>query len=504
MAPARPRARGLSAAELGAAVAELREHAGAEVLDATALRTAAGAEDLLLVLQPRDGAKRFLHVALGSDRARLAPTTRRFAKDTFAPGIATDVLRRELTGAVWTAIDHPAGERRCELTFRGPRGPRRLVVELFGSRGLWALLDADGQALALSRAVETAVRTLRPGDRYAPPPATGQAPTDEPPRFAAPALAAIDAFFQAVDRELGFTAEHDHLQVACRRALQKAQAKVTGLRTGLADAGRAAALRRTADLMLAFAGNVARGATEMHVPDPDHDGDTLRIELDPARPVVVQAQQRYEQARRLDDGRAIAERRLGEAEAALAMLQAIEQQLAAARPEDADDQLAAPRAALQRLGALPRPAAAPRERARTPSVPREENYRRFTSAEGYTILVGRDNTQNDRLTLRTANGNDVWLHVGGGRPGSHVVVRLPKQKTASLETLLDAATLAVHFSKARGEARVDVIYTLKKHVRKPKGLPPGAVVPSQTKTVTVRADAARLQRLLDGTERESD
>ncbi|HIE69796.1 MAG TPA: DUF814 domain-containing protein, partial [Planctomycetes bacterium] len=86
--------------------------------------------------------------------------------------------------------------------------------------------------------------------------------------------------------------------------------------------------------------------------------------------------------------------------------------------------------------------------------------------------------------------------VGGGRPGSHVVVRLPRQKTASLETLLDAATLAVYYSKSRGEPRIDVVYTFRKNVRKPKGLPPGAVVPTLTKTVTVLADDKRLSRLL--------
>jgi predicted ribosome quality control (RQC) complex YloA/Tae2 family protein len=271
------------------------------------------------------------------------------------------------------------------------------------------------------------------------------------------------------------------------------------LATGLADVGRAAALRADADLMLAFAHTVARGAGEMVVPDPEHDGEPRRIELDPARPVIAQAQQLYDKARRLDDGRAISERRLAEAETAVAALLAIDAQLAAATQADGDTALAAPRNALQQLGALPKTKVPPTAAAkpRTPTIPREENYRRFVSAEGYQILVGRDNTQNDRLTMRTANGNDLWLHVGGGRPGSHVVVRLPKQKTASLETLLDAATLAVHFSKARGESRIDVIYTHRKHVKKPKGLPPGAVVPSQTKTITVRTDAARLQRLLD-------
>ena len=55
----------------------------------------------------------------------------------------------------------------------------------------------------------------------------------------------------------------------------------------------------------------------------------------------------------------------------------------------------------------------------------------------------------------------------------------------------------MHFSKARGEPRIDVVYTLRKHVRKPKGLPTGAVVPAHTKTVTILAEAPRLRRLLD-------
>ena len=165
---------------------------------------------------------------------------------------------------------------------------------------------------------------------------------------------------------------------------------------------------------------------------------------------------------------------------------------------DLSAQLEPLRQQLRRLGALPKPPPTPGAAKPTKAADdtRGENVRRFVSAEGYPIWVGRNNEQNDRLTMRLANGNDLWLHVGGGRPGSHVVIRLPKNKTASLESLLDAATLAVHFSKARGENRIDVVYTAKKHVRKPKGLPAGAVVPAHTKTITVHRDEARLARLL--------
>jgi predicted ribosome quality control (RQC) complex YloA/Tae2 family protein len=501
-----PPARGLSAAELAAACVELQALAGARVVDAAPLQEPADADDLLLVLQPPGEAARktLLHIAPGGPRARLCPTIRRFGADAHRRGPARDLLQRELVGAtLWDVVAAP-GERRCELRFRTATGDRRLVVELFGTRGLWALLDAEGRAVALSRAVATAVRTLQPGDRYAPPPAAAEPREAMAARFAPPVLAAIDAHFRPLDEAAAAAADLDGLRRAAARARQKAQAKVDGIGAQLADAGRAAALREQADLMLAYAHTVARGAQAMRVPDPARDGEERTIELDPSKPVVLQSQQLYDKARRLDDGRELAEARLAAARADLAALTAVADALAplAANAPDLAVALAPLRAGLQHLGALPKappppkPAAGQKKPARDEAA--GEKVRRFVSAEGYPIWVGRNNEQNDRLTMQIANGNDLWLHVGGGRPGSHVVVRLPKGKTASLETLLDAATLAVHFSKARGERRIDVVYTQKKHVRKPKGLPAGAVVPAQTKTVTVLADEARLRRLLDG------
>lgn len=501
--------RGLSAAELAAACAELAAFRGAEVLDVTPLEVPPGSDDLLLVLQPTAGGdaaadrapKVFLHVAPGGSRARLCATARRFPPEVAARGPARDLLLRELRAATLLRVVSAAGERRCELHFTTAAGERRLVVELFGARGLWALLDAEGRAVVLSRQVSTAVRMLRPGDVYAPPPAqeprAGTSANESPPRFAAPVLAAIDAHFRPLDEALERTAERDALQRAVERAVARAEAQVAGLRTQLADTGRSARLRQDADMMLAYAHTVRRGAATMTIVDPD-SGEPRTIELDPARPVVVQAKSLYEKARRLDDSRGVHEQRLADAIAARERLQPLVAALANLPTEAPElaQRLQALREDLQRLGLVPRPKQLPKSGTRKVAQDAGENFRRFVSAEGYPIWVGRNNEQNDRLTLRIANGNDLWLHVGGGRPGSHVIVRLPKQKTASLETLLDAATLAVHFSKARGEARIDVVYTQKKHVRKPKGLPAGAVVPSQTRTVTVHLEAARLARLL--------
>ena len=488
-------ARGLTAAELSIAIAELKALAGARVLDAVALLGTDGHDDLLVVLEPRapGGPKTFLHVALGGTRARVCTTARRWGREQRARGPGPDLLQRDLRGSRLWSVEQPGDdERRCSFTFEAPAGTRTIVVELFGARGLWALCDADGACIAMSRPVETAVRTLRRGDRYvAPPPSPPRGDRAQaPPRFAPPALAAIDELFTAHDLHKEQRQSEATLQLAAARGQKKLRHKVEGLRRQLDDVGRANELRDRADMMLAYAHGVARGAASMVVPAADGGGE-VTLTLDPKKSVPEQANQLYDKARRLEDGRAVTERRL---DAASADLRRLEETLAMLdSPSEADLEISRQR--LIELNLLPKPQAKPKPGQRPPD--QSTPYRRFTSAEGYPIFVGRNNNQNDELTMRFANGNDLWLHVGGGRPGSHVVVRLPRNKTASLETLLDAGTLAVHFSKARGEPRIDVIYTLRKHVRKPKGLPAGAVVPAHTKTVTVVTEEPRLRRLLD-------
>lgn len=495
--PTPERGRGLTAAELAPACAELALWLrGAEVLDAVPL---AATDDLVLVVQ-RDEGKAFVHVALGQERARVAPTARRFRRDEFERSPRADALKQRLAGTRVLGLDHVPGERRLELRLGAAQGVLRLCIELFSARGLWAVCTEGGEVLQLSRPVETAVRKLGIGSRYAPPPPREGSPQEPPPRFSAPVLEAIDAHFLPVDAVRTRALRREQLRVHADRAFARAEKREQGLRKQLADADGAALLRAEADLMLAYMHTVRRGSEVMEVPDPNGDG-LVAIDLDPALPVAVQAQKRYDKARRMDEGREITAQRLAEAERELASATAARALLLGVADGD-DEGLQRAEDELRRLGAV----LAPREpKPAKPTVrPKDriegENVRRYVSAEGYPVLVGRDNHQNDKLTLRIAKGNDLWLHVGGGRAGSHVVVRLPKGKTASLETLLDAGTLAVHFSKARGERRIDVVYTFAKHVKKPKGLPPGAVVPSQTKTITVVLDEARLKRLLDGAE----
>ena len=110
------------------------------------------------------------------------------------------------------------------------------------------------------------------------------------------------------------------------------------------------------------------------------------------------------------------------------------------------------------------------------------------SIAGYTVQVGKNARQNDAL-LRTARPDDLWLHARGVA-GSHVVIRRRGSDDVPHAVIVAAARLAARHSKASGEPRVEVSITEVKHVRKPKGAPPGLVILAQEDTLTVDASLA--------------
>lgn len=105
----------------------------------------------------------------------------------------------------------------------------------------------------------------------------------------------------------------------------------------------------------------------------------------------------------------------------------------------------------------------------------------FVSSEGIHIYVGRNNRQNDRLTLKDAASNDIWLHTKD-IPGAHVIIKSPEPPE---QTLFEAAKLAARFSKAAASSNVPVDYTHVRHVRKPRGAKPGMVIYDHQRTLYV-------------------
>jgi len=120
---------------------------------------------------------------------------------------------------------------------------------------------------------------------------------------------------------------------------------------------------------------------------------------------------------------------------------------------------------------------------------------RFRSG-AFDIRVGRNARENDQLLRSYVRGNDTWLHCRD-YSGGYVFIRGPKGKTIPLEILLDAANLAIKFSKAREEDQADLHYTQVKYLRRAKEGPRGLVIPTQEKNLLVKKDESRLKRLLD-------
>ena len=98
----------------------------------------------------------------------------------------------------------------------------------------------------------------------------------------------------------------------------------------------------------------------------------------------------------------------------------------------------------------------------------------FVSSEGFRILVGRNNRQNDKLTLKQANNNDIWLHTKN-IPGSHTIIVTGGRQPGDA-TLKEAAMLAAYHSRAKDSSQVPVDYTQVRYVSKPQGAKPGMVI----------------------------
>lgn len=118
---------------------------------------------------------------------------------------------------------------------------------------------------------------------------------------------------------------------------------------------------------------------------------------------------------------------------------------------------------------------------------------KFTSSDGYLIRVGRNNTQNDRLTCKDSEKTDLWFHTKE-ITGCHVVVSCDGEMPPD-RTVEEAAVVAAFHSKARNSSRVDVDYTFIKNVKKPNGSKPGMVIFTNNYTITVKPDEDIIEKL---------
>ncbi|MCB9648564.1 MAG: DUF814 domain-containing protein [Deltaproteobacteria bacterium] len=272
---------------------------------------------------------------------------------------------------------------------------------------------------------------------------------------------------------------------AQRRKLARLVSKVEADRARLASFEDA---EHEGELLKSVMGTLRRGQASVSVMDWQ-SGAPRTLTLDPALGPKENLERCFARAKKAKRGAPKVEARLARARAQLAEVEA---RLAALAEADDDALLAwledGTRDAAQPARAE---AAGPAPKAH----PLDRWSRRFVAADGAEIRVGKGAAANDRLTFSGAKGHDVWLHARG-TAGAHVILRCEKGRAPSPEALLDAAHLAAHYSSARQDAKVEVIYAEARHVKKTKGAPAGQVGVSKSKTLLVRMDPARLARLM--------
>lgn len=249
-------------------------------------------------------------------------------------------------------------------------------------------------------------------------------------------------------------------------------------------------LRADAQLLLAQHARLPRGATSARVVDYTTTPVSEReIALDPSKTAKATAEAIFAHARRLERGVAQGAARAQLVAAGRQKLEALAIAIAACT-DVAEAATLVARA--QTLGVRPQ-TVVPRSQRDTP---RERTpHRRFVSLDGTELWVGRSAADNDALTVRLAKPHHIFLHVRDV-PGSHVIIALRKDQTLSSDMLVDAATLAAHFSTKRGDAIVDVQYVPRRYVRKPRGAAIGAVMLTREKVLALTVERGRLSRLL--------
>lgn len=270
---------------------------------------------------------------------------------------------------------------------------------------------------------------------------------------------------------------------AQRRKLSRLVTKVQADCTRLAsyqDAGH------EGELLKSVMSSLTRGQSSVQVLDW-RTGELRAVALDPALGPKENLARRFARAKKAKRGLPQAEARLHRAQAELAAVTARLEAVASA----SDEALVAWVEEGGRGVAVPSGPAARAPRAH----PLDKWSRRFAALDGTEIRVGKGALANDRLTFSGAKGDDVWLHARG-TAGAHVILRCEKGRAPSPEALLDAAHLAAHYSSAKQDAKVEVIYAEARHVKKTKGAPAGQVGVAKSKTLLVRMDAARLARLM--------
>ncbi|PSL51094.1 putative ribosome quality control (RQC) complex YloA/Tae2 family protein [Salsuginibacillus halophilus] len=302
----------------------------------------------------------------------------------------------------------------------------------------------------------------------------------------------LDKFYSGkAERDRVKQRAHD-LERLLKNEWEKNERKITKLEETQKQAEATKEAQKYGELLTAHMHLIQQGMTEVEVMDYyDEESPYIKIALDEAKTPSENAQSYFSKYTKAKNSERYTAEQIEATKAESAYLERLLQQLDAASPED----VAEIREELEEEGYVKQKTA--KKKRKKQKAPVLDAYE---SSEGIQLFVGKNNKQNEYLSMRYARQSDTWLHTKD-IPGSHVLIRA---EDFSEETLQEAAVLAAYFSKARESSSVPVDYTLIRHVRKPKGAKPGFVTYDNQKTIFVTPDSAEIQQLKNNTKKENE
>lgn len=312
-------------------------------------------------------------------------------------------------------------------------------------------------------------------------------------------LAAYHAFLRNEIEEEAFEVRLGRVRSRVNHELKQTRTRLSQSERTLAEACDEADYRHLGDLLKSVMGKESTGKKVRRIYDWTVDRE-VEIECDPKLSTKAQVEKFYSLAKRKERRISEAQLRIETFQEKIAKIDTIRERtdriaISKLRGRAKIEELAPYE---EKLGiAAGAPESAERKAlagsGRGSKKAQGWNGKTFLSKEGLPILVGRSKDENLELTFKFARGNDLWMHVRG-KPGAHVVIPLRSKKSASLETLLDAAYLCLHYSGGASWGKTEVDYAYKKYVKRIRDSTEASY--TNNKTLIVEVNAKRLKELL--------
>ena len=295
----------------------------------------------------------------------------------------------------------------------------------------------------------------------------------------------LDSFYSQRDRAEQQRRRSHQLYKTVRTLRDRMQRKLAGQSEELRRTEERDEVRKKAELVTANIYRIKRGDRLLRCQDYyDPEGGDIEIELDPLKTPQQNAAALFKEYNKLKAARSHLTDLIAQGESQLDYLNSVLEMLSLAESEKDISDI---RRELVDTGYIRQPSGT------KPSRSKAQAPLHFVTDDGFEVLAGRSNLQNDQLTTKLCRRTDYWFHTQKVH-GSHVILRCNDAEPTAL-AISQAAVIAAYYSQGREGGKIPVDYTMLRYVRKPAGAMPGKVVYTDYKTLTVQTDEALVKRL---------